>query len=121
MITFFGHASSGGGFSQNIDSPNNWNNEGKYPIVLGLGCYTGDVHQPDTNSYAEQLLRPQTEGAIAFISTVKLGFIGYVGNYANLLYREFSSQDYGKTIGEQMQEYCRYFISNNCRIQQVGG
>lgn len=103
LITFFGHASSGGGFSQNIDSPNNWNNEGKYPIVLGLGCYTGDVHQPDTNSYAEQLLRPESEGAIAFISTVKLGFVTYIGNYTNFLYKDFSRIDYGKTIGQQMK------------------
>lgn len=103
LITFFGHASNGGGFSQNIDSPNNWNNEGKYPIVLGLGCYTGDVHQPDTNSYSEQLLRPQNEGAIAFVSTVKLGFVTYIGNYSSLLYKEFSKGNNNATLGQQMK------------------
>lgn len=103
LITFFGHASSGGGFSQNIDSPNNWNNEGKYPIVIGLGCYTGDVHQPDTNSYAEQLIRPTNEGAIAFLSTVKLGFVTYIGNYTEFLYKDFAKGGYGETIGQQMK------------------
>ncbi|MCT4582462.1 MAG: C25 family cysteine peptidase [Flavobacteriales bacterium] len=103
LITFFGHASSGGGFSQNIDSPNNWNNDGKYPLVIGLGCYTGDVHQPDTNSYAEQLIRPTNEGAIAFISTVKLGFVTYIGNYTQFLYRDFANGGYGETIGQQMK------------------
>ncbi len=103
LITFFGHASNGGGFSQNIDSPNNWNNEGKYPVVIGLGCYTGDVHQPDTNSYAEQLIRPHNEGAIAFISTVKLGFVTYIGNYTNFFYKDFSKGSYGATIGQQMK------------------
>lgn len=103
LITFFGHASNGGGFSQNIDSPNNWNNQGKYPVVIGLGCYTGDVHQPDTNSYAEQLITPVNEGAIAFISTVKLGFITYISNYTEYLYTEFSKKNYGATLGQQMK------------------
>lgn len=103
LITFFGHASSGGGFSQNIDSPSSWNNSGKFPIVIGLGCYTGDVHQPDTNSYAEQLIRPTNEGAIAFISTVKLGFMSYIGNYTQFLYKDIANRKYGKTIGEQMK------------------
>mgnify|MGYP003950785879 CR=1 FL=1 len=58
LMTFFGHASSGGGFSQNIDQPENWNNQGKYPLVIGLGCYSGDVHNPDTNSFSEQIVLP---------------------------------------------------------------
>ena len=102
LITFLGHASNGGGFSQNIDSPNNWNNNGKYPFVIGLGCYTGDVHQPDTTSYAEQLIQPVNEGAIAFMSTVKLGFVSYISNYTTFMYKEMGKYHYGETIGEQM-------------------
>lgn len=102
MITFFGHASTGGGFSQNIDSPNNWNNTNKYPYVVGLGCYTGDVHQPGNFSYAENIVNPADQGAIAFTSTVKLGYVTYLATYTNYLYKYIGSLNYGGTIGESM-------------------
>ena len=102
IMTFFGHSSSGYGFSQNIDEPSNWNNQGKYPLVIGLGCYSGDVHNPDTNSFSEQLIRPLNSGAIGFISTIKQGFIPYINNYTEYLYKNIGKHGYGNTIGQQM-------------------
>ncbi len=103
MITFFGHASTSGGFSQNIDSPENWNNEGKYPMVLGLGCYTGDVHQPGNNSYAENMVNKTAEGAICFTSTVKLGYVSFLGNYSNIFHKQLATLRYGQSIGSSMK------------------
>ena len=102
LMTFFGHASSGYGFSQNIDQPDNWNNAGKYPLVIGLGCYSGDVHNPDTNSFSEQIVRPTNSGAIGFISTVKQGFIPFINDYAEYLYKMIGKYGYNKSIGQQM-------------------
>ena len=102
LITFFGHASSGGGFSQNIDDAQNWNNPEKYPIVIGLGCSSGDCHNLDTNSYSEQIVLPTQSGAIGFISTVKEGFIPYINNYTLFLYRIIAQNGYNKSIGQQM-------------------
>ena len=102
LMTFFGHASSGYGFSQNIDQPDNWNNPGKYPLVIGMGCYSGDVHNPDTNSYSEQIVRPTNSGAIGFISTVKQGFIPFINDYAEYLYKMIGKYGYNKSIGQQM-------------------
>lgn len=103
LITFFGHASSGTGFSQNIDSPDNWNNTGKYPLVIGLGCYTGDVHQPSTNSYAENIVNPSDQGAIAFNSTVKLGYVSYLERYTKVYYYMLGKKHYGEPIGVCMK------------------
>lgn len=102
LMTFFGHASSGYGFSQNIDQPENWNNQGKYPMVIGLGCYSGDVHNTDTNSFAEQILRPENSGAIGFIATSKQGFIPYINQYAKYLYKMIGKYGYNKSVGQQM-------------------
>lgn len=102
LMTFFGHASSGYGFSQNIDQPENWNNQGKYPIVIGLGCYSGDVHNPDTNSFSEQIIRPTNSGAIGFISTVKQGFTPFINFYTEYLYKMIGKYGYNKSIGQQM-------------------
>ena len=92
LITFFGHSSSANGFSQNIDSPNSWNNQGKYPLVIGIGCYTGDVHQIDSTVYAEELLAPENEGAIGFISTIKQGVTPFTNQYVDFLYHYISSK-----------------------------
>lgn len=103
LITFFAHASSSGGFGQNIDSPNNWGNQGKYPMVIGLGCYSGDVHQPGSNSYSEALINQENQGAISFTSTVKLGYISKISRYTNIYYHMMGKQHYGKDIGYCMQ------------------
>ena len=103
LMTFFGHATASGGFSQNIDVPENWNNAGKTPVVMGLGCYTGDCHQQGDNSYAEQVVSPQNAGGVAFISTVKLGFISYIALYSRIWYHKASREMYGATVGELMQ------------------
>jgi len=103
LITFFGHSSSSNGFSQNIDSPENWNNEGKYPLVIGIGCYSGDVHNPDTTNFSQSLISPSNEGAIGFISTIKQGITPYTNQYVSFLYDRIANDGYGKTIGQQMK------------------
>lgn len=102
LMTIFGHASSGGGFSLNIDDPEYWNNPDKYPMVIGLGCNAGDVHNPDTSSYSEELLRPEQSGAIGFISTIREGFTPYINTYTKILYETISKGAYHGTIGQQM-------------------
>ncbi len=42
MITFMGH-SSPGTFDFNIDNPDNYSNYAKYPLMLSLGCYSGNI------------------------------------------------------------------------------
>jgi hypothetical protein len=103
LMTFYGHATSSGGFAQNIDIPQNWNNFEKYPVVIGLGCYTGDVHGIDTITYSDQMVKTVDKGAVAFISTVKLGFMTHIGNYTNFLYHNFGHLNYGGSIGESMR------------------
>jgi hypothetical protein len=103
LMTFYGHATSSGGFAQNIDIPANWNNFEKYPVVIGLGCYTGDVHGIDTITYSDQMIKTVNKGAIAFISTVKLGFMTQIGNYTHYLYKNFSALNYSGTIGQSMK------------------
>lgn len=103
LITFFAHASSSGGFGQNIDSPSNWGNNGKYPMVIGLGCYSGDVHQPGSNAYSETMVNQNSQGAISFTSTVKLGYISNLAKFTNIYYHMLGKKYYGKDIGYCMK------------------
>ena len=72
LITFFGHASTDG-FDQNIDNPDNWGNFGRYPVVLGLGCFAGDIHQP-YDKCQRKICCVTRSGCNSLLSTVKIGF-----------------------------------------------
>ena len=75
---------------------NFWKNTSSILIIFG------DVHNPDTASFSEQLIRPNQSGAIGFISTIKQGFIPFINNYTENLYEMISKFGYHKTIGQQM-------------------
>jgi hypothetical protein len=102
IMTFFGH-SSANGFDQNLDDAANWNNAGKYPFLLGNGCYTGDVHQPTGQSISEYSTLLNQRGVIAFLSSVKQGFVTPLHVYSEQFYKEFSLYKYGLSVGKQMQ------------------
>lgn len=102
LMTFFGHASVTG-FDQNLDDPSNWNNQDKYPILIGNACYSGDIFQPGGFSASEKTILLPNEGAIGFLSHTKLGYSAYLNVYTSELYRQMSPLNYGKTFGEQIK------------------
>lgn len=109
LITFFGHASQGG-FDQSIDAPSNWNNTGKYPFVIGNGCYTGDVHQPQSFSISEEFVLTPNLGSIAFLSTVKLGFSNALFTYTSRFYNFSGRANYGDAVGRNMKRTSRTYV-----------
>ncbi len=108
LMTFFGHAAqSNNGFEINIDEPSNWNNQGKYPIVLGNSCHNGNIFSAGYYSTSELFVNTVQEGAIAFISSVGIGYAEQLSMYSTELYRHFSNKNYGQPIGLQMKEAIR--------------
>lgn len=99
LMTFFGH-SSVSGFDQNMDEPENWTNYGKYPVLLGNACYSGDIYLPDTTSASEEFTLIADKGVIAFLSSTKLGFVGSLHLYTTEFYNQFSKYRYGQPLGE---------------------
>lgn len=102
MMTFFGHSSING-FDQNLDEPTNWNNQGKYPFLLGNACYTGDIHQPDGLSASENFVLEPQKGVIGFLSATKLGFVSSLYTFSAEFYFQFSRDLYGATVGQILQ------------------
>lgn len=108
VMNFFGHAAaSNNGFEINIDEPSNWNNTGKYPIVIGNSCYNGDIFQVSPGVTSERFVNLPNEGAIAFLSSVAVGYDVPLYYYSSELYRQFSHKNYGKTFGSQIKETIR--------------
>lgn len=105
IMNFFGH-SNVEGFEINVDDPSNWDNTGKYPLVIGNACYTGDIFQNYSSISEKFVLIPQ-EGAIAFLSTVRLGFGFSLDRYTSQLYSQISKVNYGKTLSYQVKSNIR--------------
>lgn len=104
LMTFFGHASANG-FDINIDSPSTWGNVGKYPVVIGNSCYTGNMYaNTATPTVTEQFINVQNGGAIAFIGAPKDGLDQPLALYTNELYDQFSVANYGKPIAYQIKK-----------------
>ncbi len=102
LLTFFGHASSDG-FDQSIDNPQNFNWNGKYPLLIGNSCFTGDIHAPGNSSTSEQFTLLNAKGVIGFLASTKLAFEPYLNIYSNKFYQHLSLLNYGKTIGDHLR------------------
>lgn len=108
LMTFFGHASSSG-FDQNIDSPQSYNNQGKYPLLIGNSCYTGNVNLSDANSASENFVLTPNRGVIGFLAKSDLGIPTYLNIYTDNFYRAIFNYNYGSTIGQCMKKAIENF------------
>lgn len=107
LMNFFGHAAaSNNGFEINIDEPSNWDNEGKYPVVIGNSCYNGNIFDEGVST-SEKFVNIPNEGAIAFLSSVYVGYDTELRDYSTEFYRQFSLTNYGQNIGSIMKQTIR--------------
>ena len=74
MINYFGH-SSPNTLEFNLDNPQNYNNTGKYPLIIVNGCNSGNLFLFDT-------LRPISKGTLSekYIFTPQKGSIGFIAD-----------------------------------------
>lgn len=98
ILTFFGH-SSAGTFDFSIDNPDNYLNAPKYPLMLSLGCYSGNMFG-STRSIGERFMTIEDGGAAAYGASRGLGFIQSLNAFANTFYHHMSNDYYGLPIGD---------------------
>ncbi len=110
VMTFFGHASSTG-FDQNIDAPENYSNQGKYPLLIGNSCYTGNIHLAAAQSTSERFVLAPNRGVIGFLAKGDLGIPTYLDIYTANFYRHLFQVSYGASIGTCMQRSIADFQS----------
>lgn len=108
LMTFFGHA-SGTGFDVSIDNPANYNNQGKYPFLIGNSCFAGDIHQPAGLGFSqsEEFTLIPNRGTIGFIASVSLGIPSQLNVYTDSLYRIMCRRYYGQPMGMNMKRAAR--------------
>lgn len=114
LLTYFGHFGIGtNGFEINIDDVDNWNNAGKYPVMLVNSCYNGDIFKTSISSSSEYFVNAENVGAIAYVGSVSTGFDIPLADYSKRMYREFGHLSYGQSLGQNMKNTIDYIQSLN--------
>ncbi len=112
LITYFGHSSSTS-LDFNLDKPENYNNEKKYPLFIANGCNAGNNFDFETNRFnsastiSERFIVASERGAIGYLATTSLGVVNYLHMYTNQFYRAFSKTKYNQPIGVAIKEGIR--------------
>jgi hypothetical protein len=114
FITLFGHSSSTV-TDVEIGKPSNpdfnYQNEGKYPLILVNGCRAGEIFG-NTVSFGEDWVSYPKKGAIGFIAHADQASSANLKRYSDMLY-EVAFEDttmFGISIGEVMREAAdRYY------------
>ncbi len=111
LVTVFGH-SSGSGFDQIVDQPEDMDNYGKYPWYIVNGCLSGDIFQP-TPLISERFVLTADKAAIGFIASTSLGFAGPLATITNSLYSNVGVNHYMEPMGISHQNA----VSDNSQSQ----
>ncbi|MGB3546034.1 MAG: C25 family cysteine peptidase [Saprospiraceae bacterium] len=102
IMTFFGH-SSPGTFDINIDNFDNYVNRSKTPLLLSLGCYSGNMFGP-VRGIGERFIFLPEYGAIAFGAARGIGYVGSLGSLGRQFYTQAGGEQYGEGIGEILRQ-----------------
>lgn len=109
FLTYFGH-SSATTLEFNIDDPDNYSNQGKYPVFFVNGCKAGDffTYYPQrltvNETLSEKFTLAKQRGAIGFVASTHYGIVNYLNLYLTGLYETITRQDYDRTLGETMKD-----------------
>lgn len=117
LLTYFGH-SSASALDYNLNDPETYQNAGKYPLFLVLGCNAGNLYSFDTSRFvtlptiSEKFVLANNKGAIGFIASTHFGLEGFLDSYTRRFYQSIGVTSYGKSIGENMKEAIQLFIGS---------
>ncbi|TNE54455.1 MAG: hypothetical protein EP338_07650 [Bacteroidetes bacterium] len=103
LLNFFGH-STASGFDISVDDPGNWENKGKYPVILGNGCHAGNMYSSHEKSFSERVVLLPEEGAIAMLASTNTEFANVLYIYNLELYKQISYKSYGQPFAKQIQK-----------------
>lgn len=103
IITFFGH-SHYGAFDFNLDRVDNYDNQGKYPLLISLGCYSGNIFTTTPVSVAKDFVFAENKGSIAFLGSVGTSYANQHFSFSKEFYSLLGKQRVDRTIGTIKKE-----------------
>jgi hypothetical protein len=117
IINYFGH-SSPNNIEFNLDNPQNYNNTGRYPLIIINGCNSGDLFTFDTlralssGTLSEKFVFATQKGSIGYIASTHYGLPAQLNYFNTWFYRNISKDQYGQTLGRVMQTTMQQMASN---------
>lgn len=109
VLTYFGH-SSAQTLEFNLDNPENYNNPGKYPIMIAMGCNAGNFYNFNLTrlqvkeTLSERFVLANERGTVAFVASSSLGIVQFLDLLNTGVYNAIGKTHYGKSLGEAMKE-----------------
>ena len=109
LMTYFGH-STANTLEYNLDHPSGYNNQGKYPFYIMLGCRAGNLFNfnltrlIEKETISEQFVLAPQRGGIATIASTSLGLVNYLEMQNEAFLKAVSNTHYGQTVGELMNQ-----------------
>ena len=109
LINYFGH-SSANTFEFNLQHPENYTNDKRYPFFNVSGCTAGNYYVFDTQrpnellSLSDKYIMVPNKGCIGFLASTSYGIAPVLHNYNSLLYHNITKQMYGESIGKQIKQ-----------------
>lgn len=98
VMTIFGHASIGG-FDFSIDDAQAYDNEGRFPVMVSLGCFSGQIHTK-FKGVSEDFILTEKKGALAFFASTGVSFSNNLRTFGDEFYRQLGGAQYGMGIGD---------------------
>ena len=108
MKTYFGHGSIATTQFNAYEDPQFLRNQDRYPIMMSLGCYTGNVFVNDESLGETNILVPN-KGASIYLATSGLGFLNALNNFGRTWYKFLGEENYGESIGQAFLHIMREF------------
>jgi hypothetical protein len=109
LITYFGH-SSATSLDFNLDNPDTYNNQSKYPFFIANGCNAGNHFTFESNRFnnkstiSERFVLAPQRGAIGYIASTNFGVVNYLDLYTREFYKAIGKTQYNQSIGNIMKE-----------------
>ncbi len=125
FLGYFGH-SSANTLEFNLNSPEGYQNQGKYPFFNVSGCTAGnnyfydDTRLTGNTSLSEKYILANERGSIGFLASSSLGIPPFLDNYNNQLYRNISVDNYGQSAGLQIKNTIKNLGGNLADIFSIG-
>ncbi len=102
LLTFFGHASAST-FDFSVEDPSEYENTGKLPLILSMGCLSGDIHET-VYSLSEDMILTKDLGAIAFVASSGSAFPTPLAVMGKDFYSKLGNEFYGEPVGLALQQ-----------------
>ncbi len=104
LITFFGH-SAVGTFDFSLEDPSKYKNSGRLPMIISLGCYSGNIFVPGkVKGLSESFVLEPEVGAVAFAAASGTAYISTQGQMGITIYEGLTGPWYGQSIGEVLHK-----------------